>query len=136
MSAHAVSRASPASARLIRARTSSDLTAGRLTSSDVAMLRVAEPFELAHQEGRALLVGKAPEVVDQAGAGVSRPPLCDGRVVAVGRRHLELLGRHRGRPAQLVDAAVVRDAVEPGAQRDRAVVGAQAAVRAQEDVLQ
>ena len=39
-------------------------------------------------------------------------------------------------PAQLVDAAVVGDAVEPGAHVHRAVVGAQGAVGAHEHVLQ
>ena len=41
-----------------------------------------------------------------------------------------------GRPAELVDAPVVGDAVEPGAQGHRPVVGAQRAVGAHEDVLQ
>jgi hypothetical protein len=36
----------------------------------------------------------------------------------------------------VVDAAVVGDAVEPGAHVDRAVVGAQGAERADEDILQ
>ncbi len=42
----------------------------------------------------------------------------------------------RARPAQVVDAAVVRDAVEPRADVDLARVGAQRAVGADEDVLQ
>ena len=40
------------------------------------------------------------------------------------------------RPAQVVDAAVVRDAVEPRAHVDRAAVAAQRAERAHEHVLQ
>jgi len=36
----------------------------------------------------------------------------------------------------MVDAAVVRDAVQPGAQRQRAVARAQRGVRPQEDVLE
>src|SRR5262249_17455944 len=46
------------------------------------------------------------------------------------------LARLRRWPAQMVDAAVVGDAVEPRAQDDRAVVGAQRRVGAQEHVLE
>jgi hypothetical protein len=51
-------------------------------------------------------------------------------------RDVEEVDRRRQRAAQLVDAAVVGHAVQPGAQRHRAVVLAQGAVGAQEHVLQ
>jgi hypothetical protein len=59
-----------------------------------------------------------------------------GRIEDRGARKLVDLGRRGHRPAQVVDAAVVRDAVQPGPQRHRAVVVAQRAIGAQEDVLQ
>jgi len=48
----------------------------------------------------------------------------------------EHLGRGRRRLAKLVHAAVVRDAVQPGAQAERAIVRPQARIGAHEDVLQ
>jgi len=53
-----------------------------------------------------------------------------------GAQQLHDLGRRRRGSAQLVDAAVVGHAVEPGAQGKLAVIGPQAGVGPHEDVLQ
>ena len=96
---------------------------------------VGHAVDLAHQQRRALLVGEAADVGDQA-AQVLAPLRVLERVVQRGPRHLEHVGGGRHRAAQVVDAAVVGDAVEPRADVDRALVGAQGAERAHEDVLQ
>ena len=98
-------------------------------------LRVAQAVHLAHEQRRALLLGQPADVGDQAAQvvaalGVGR------RVVQRPARGLEEVDRGRHGLAQMVDAAVVRDAVQPGAQRHRAVADAQRGVGAQEDVLQ
>ena len=64
--AHAVSRASLAWASPTRALTSSDLTAGTDTASAPDDIGVGHAAELAHQQGRALLLGQALNVGDQA----------------------------------------------------------------------
>ena len=135
MSTQAVSRASPASTRPTRARTSSDLIAGTEVSEGVGQLGVGEPVELAHEQRRALLLGQALDVLHQAAQVLAALGLGLG-VVRRRARQLVDLGRRRDRAAQVVDAAVVRDAVQPRAQRHRPVVVAQRAVGAQEDVLQ
>ena len=61
--------------------------------------------------------------------------LFDGIVQRLAR-DVEDLGRRRYRTAQMVDAAVMSDAVEPRADVHLAVVVAQRPVRAHEDVLQ
>jgi hypothetical protein len=98
-------------------------------------LGVTEALELAHEQGRALLLGQPPHVRHQPAQVLAPLSLLEG----VGqRRPADVVHVRRGgrRPAQLIDAAVVRDAVQPGAQRDRTVVGPHGAVGAQEDVLQ
>ena len=130
-----MSRASAASTRPTRARTSSDFTAGTVTSSAVGEVGVGHAVDLAHQQRRALLLGQAADVGDQA-AQVLAPLGVLERVVQRRARHLEDVGGRGHRAAQVVDAAVVGDAVEPGAHVDRALVGAQRPERAHEDVLQ
>jgi hypothetical protein len=98
-------------------------------------LVVGEPVDLAHQQRRALLGGEALDVVDQAPQVVAALGDLE-RVVERPARGGENVGRGDLRPAHLVHAAVVGDPVEPGAQRDRPAVRAQAAVGADEDVLE
>ena len=95
---------------------------------------VGHSAELAHQECRPLLLGEPAHVRDQAPERLAPVGLVD-RVVNRRAQELQHLGRRWGRPAQLVDAAVVGDAVEPGPERELAVVGPQARIRAYEDVL-
>ena len=135
ISEHAVSRASSACPSASRARTSSDLTAGTVTPSAPGHVGVGHSAELAHQQRRPLLLGEPADVRDQAPERLAPVGLVD-RVVHRGAQQLEHLGRRRRRPAQLVDAAVVRDAVQPGPERELAVVGPQARVGAHEDVLE
>ena len=98
-------------------------------------LGVAQAVHLAHEQRRALLLGQPADVGDQA-AQVVAALRVDRRVVQRPARGLEEVDRGRHGLAQMVDAAVVRDAVQPGAQRHRPVVDAQRGVGAQEDVLQ
>jgi hypothetical protein len=95
---------------------------------------VGEPVELAHEQRRALLLGQAADVLDQPGEVLAPLGLLD-RVVERLARDVEHLGGRRDRAAQVVDAAVVGDAVEPRAHVHLAVVGAQGAERADEHVL-
>ena len=134
MSQQSASRASAASTSPTRARTSSDLTAGTVTSSADGEVRVGHPVDLAHQQRGALLLGQPADVLDQAREVLAPLRLLD-RVVQRLARHLEDLGGRRRRAAQVVDAAVVRDAVQPGAQVHLAPVGAQRPVGAHEHVL-
>jgi hypothetical protein len=101
----------------------------------VGQLGVGEPVELAHEQGRALLLGQPLDVLHQLAQVLAADRLGLG-VVRRRARQLVYLGRRRQRAAQVVDAAVVGDAVQPGAQRHRPIVVAQRAVGAQEDVLQ
>jgi hypothetical protein len=98
-------------------------------------VRVRHAGHLAHQQCRALLLGQATDVGDQ-------PPerfpslglggrIAVGDVVADGEQV-----RERLRAPQLIDAAVVRDPVEPWAERHRPVAGAKTGVRAHEHVLE
>ena len=97
MTAQSVLRASAASTSPSRARTSSDLTAGTVTSSAVGEVGVGHAVDLAHQQRRALLVGQAADVGDQA-AQVLAPLRVLERVVQRGARHLEHIGgRGHGR---------------------------------------
>ncbi len=97
---------------------------------------IGEALELAHQQGRALLIGQARDVLDQAADLLASLSLAE----RVGQRRDAALERgtagRRGRTAQLIEAAIVRDAVEPWAQRDRLIACAQAGIRAHQDVLQ
>ena len=98
-------------------------------------LGVAQALELAHEQGRALLLGQPPHIGHQPAQVLAPLGLLEG----VGQRrpaHVVHVGRGRRRPAQLIDAAVVRDAVQPRAQGDRTIVGPHGAVGTQEDVLQ
>ena len=79
--------------------------------------------------------GSRPTSRDELGEVLAALGLLD-RVVQRLARDLEDVGGRRDRAAQVVDAAVVGDAVQPGAQVDVALVGAQRAVGADEDVLQ
>ena len=110
------------------------MTAGTVTSSADGEVGVGHAVDLAHQQRGALLLGQPADVLDQAREVLAPLRLLD-RVVQRLARHLEDLGRRRRRAAQVVDAAVVGDPVQPGAQVDLALVGAQRAVGADEHVL-
>ena len=101
----------------------------------VRQVGVGHAVDLAHQQRRALLLGQVADVGDEPTQVVAALGLLD-RVVQRLARDLEDLGRGRDRPAQMVDAAVVRDAVQPCAHVHLAVVVAQRAVRSHEHVLQ
>ena len=79
--------------------------------------------------------GSRPTSCDELGEVLAALGLLD-RIVQRLARDLEDVGRGRHRAPHVVDAAVVGDAVEPGAQVDVARVGPQGAVGAHEDVLQ
>jgi hypothetical protein len=96
---------------------------------------VGHAAELAHQQRRALLLGQPPQVRDQAPQRLALLR-CGGRVVNGRPDNLQHLGRRRCRPAQLVDAAVVGHPIQPGSQRQLAIVRAQAGICTHEDVLQ
>ena len=130
-----VSRAVCASTSPTRARTSSDLIAGDRDAERRGQVGVAHAVDLAHQERGALLLGQSPHVGDEP-AQVLAPLGLVHRVEQRLARHLEDLARRRHGAAKMVDAAVVGDAVEPGADVDVALVAPQRAERADEDVLQ
>ena len=111
------------------------LDGGHRDVERVGEVGVGHAVDLAHEQRRALLLGQAADVGDQA-AQVLAPLRVLERVVQRGARHLEDVRGGRHRAAQVVDAAVVGDAVEPRAHVDGALVGAQGAERADEDVLQ
>jgi hypothetical protein len=96
---------------------------------------VGHPAEFAHQQRRALLLGKLPHVPDQL---AQRVPLLglEHRVAGRCTQDPQDLRCRRDRPAQLVDAAVVGDAVQPRAERQLPVIGPQTRVRADEHVLE
>ena len=96
---------------------------------------VGHAVDLAHQQRRALLLGQPADVGDQA-RQVLAPLGGLDRVVQRLARHVEHVGGGRHRAAQVVDAAVVGDAVQPRPHVDLARVGPQRAVRADVDVLQ
>ena len=98
-------------------------------------VRVAQALELAHEQGGALLLGQALDVGDEAPEVVAALGLGE-RVGHDRAADVEDVGRRGDRAAELVDAAVVGHAVEPGLQRDGPVVDAQGVVGAQEDVLE
>ena len=136
--AQAVSRASLAWTSPTRARTSSDFTAGTETPSAPARSADGIPpsSRISSAErccSQALYVGDQPSerlTLLDAGMRVEHRPS--------GAPFAELLDRldgERGGAAQLVDAPVVRDAVQPRAQGEVAPVGPQARVGAHEDLL-
>ncbi len=90
--------------------------------------------QLAHQQRRALLLREALDVGDQAAQRVSLLDL-DDRVLQVRDQAVDHLDGDRVRTAQLVDAAVVGDPVQPRPERELAFIRAQAVVRAHEDLL-
>ena len=96
---------------------------------------VGHAGELAHEQRGALLVGQALYVGDQPLERVALLQPDDGILARVGDRRGDDLGRDRLRAAQLVDAAVVGDPVQPGAERQLAIARAQTRVRADEDLL-
>ena len=135
IAAQSASRASAAATSPVRARLTSCREAAGEISSALRDLVVAEPVELAHQQRRALLLGQVGEVLDQP-----------SQLVAAAQRRVDVLARTGtvavgelggGEPvaAQLVDAEVAHDAVQPRLELDRPAVVAQRAVRAQERLL-
>ncbi len=135
MSSQAASRASAASTSPTRARTSSDLTAGTVTSSVLARSAYDMPSISRISSADRCCSGSRPDVLDQAREVVAALRLLD-RVAQRLARQVEDVGRRRHRPAQVVDAAVVGDAVQPRPQVHLPRVGPQRAVRADEHVLE
>ena len=127
-------RASLAAAKPTRALTSSDFTAGTETPSALATSVVAHPAQLAHEQGRALLLGQTTDVGDEPAQGVALLG-SRRRVLLVGHRRVGRIDRNRLVVAQDVDAAVVGDPIQPRPQGEVAVVGAQSVVGAYEDLL-
>jgi len=97
-------------------------------------LGIPQPVHL-HQESRALLVRELCDVGHQPTHLLALLGL-DDRIAIRRAGHLVQLARQGHRPADLIDAVVVRDPVEPGAEHDRAVVATQRARRAHEHLLQ
>ena len=96
---------------------------------------VRHAVDLSHQQRRALLIGQPPDVLDQLGE-VGAPLRLLDRVVQRLAGDLEHVGGRRDRPAHVVDAAVVRHAVQPRAQVHGPLVRAQRSVGTHEHVLQ
>ncbi len=98
-------------------------------------LRIAHSGELAHQQGRALLLGEAADIGHEPSQRLAPLGLGD-RVLDRCPDQLDQLGSGWCRAPQLVDAAVVGDAVEPCPEREIAIVRPQARVGADEHVLE
>jgi hypothetical protein len=96
---------------------------------------VAHPSELAHEQGRALLCRQPVQIGDQSPQRLALLDLRD-RVVRGPAALLQDRGRRRYGPAELVDATIVRDPVQPRAQRELATVGPKSRVGTDEDVLE
>ena len=111
--------------------------------SRVADLLVGESLELAHHDDPVMALGQAAE----GSAQIVESLLVLDR--SVGRRRSDELARsavgvvvvlerdlaHASRPAELVDAGVLGDLVEPRLERDRPLGVAQAAQRGDEHLL-
>ena len=96
---------------------------------------IRHAVDLPHQQRRPLLLGQPAHVLDQAREVVAALRLLD-RVAQRLAREVEDVGRRRDRAAQVIDATVVGDAVQPRPQVNVSRVGPQRAVRADEDVLE
>jgi hypothetical protein len=98
-------------------------------------IRVRHPSQFAHEQSRALLVRQSPDVLDQP---PQRLPLLgfDGRIVDRRPQDPEDLGGRGQRAPKLIDATVVGDPIEPGAEAQLPVRCAEPLVRADEHVLQ
>ena len=125
------------SARVIRARTRSDLTAGTVVSIAVGDLGVGESVDLAQEERGPLGLWQVLDVGEdlaQVLAGLDGVGGCRAAVVGVLVHHL--VGAFGHRPAQMVQAAVAGDPVEPRLDLDVAVVLEDRLVGRDEDVLE
>ena len=129
-------RAWLASASEIRARTSSDLTEGTRGLHRRGDLLVGEGVHLAQQQGRALGLGKFLDVDEELAELLAVVDLLGGRGGLDGGHHVHRFLRVGGRFAQVVEAAVAGDPVEPGAQVDLALVAQHRFVGVDEDLLQ
>ncbi len=98
-------------------------------------LGVAHAGELAHQQGRALLLGQTPDIGDEPPERLTPLGLGD-RIVDRRPDELDQLRYRWRRAAELVDAAVVRHAVQPRAECEIAMVHPQTRVRPDEHVLE
>ena len=99
-------------------------------------LLVGEGVHLAQQQGRALGLGKFVDVAEDLAELLAVVDLLGGRGGLDGRHHVHRFLRVGGRFAQVVEAAVAGDPVEPGAQVDLALVGEHRPVGVDEDLLQ
>jgi hypothetical protein len=95
---------------------------------------VGHSTELAHQQCRALLVRETLDIGDQSSEHLALLGL-GGRILREPGQRLERVGGRQQRATQLVDAAIVSYAIQPGAQRKAAVAAAQARVGSNEDLL-
>jgi hypothetical protein len=101
----------------------------------VGHVRVRHTAEFAHQQRGALLLREPAHVRDQAAQRFALLGSGD-RIVTGGPDPLDHLRRRRRWAAELIDAAVVRDPIEPRPQGQLGVAGAQAGVRANEHLLE
>ena len=129
-------RAWLASASEIRARTSSDLTEGTLVSIACGDLLVGHRVHLAQQQRRALGLGQLADIGEELAELLAVVDLLRGRGRLDRRHHVHRFLGVGGRFAQVVEAAVAGDPVEPRAQVDLALVGEHRPVGVDEDLLQ
>ena len=125
-----------ASASVIRARTRSDLTLGTVVSIETRDLLVGHRVDLAQEQRRALRLGKVRDVGEQAAELVAVLDALEGRgpvLVRVDVHRVDALGDG---PAEVVEAAVARDPVEPRARVDVPRVGEHRLVGGDEDLLE
>jgi hypothetical protein len=98
-------------------------------------VRIGHAAELTHQQGRALLLGKTLHVCDQSSQRVALLDLGDRIVGGPNLGRINRLGGQGIRPPKLIDAAVVRNPVQPRSERELAIGGQQAGVCPHEDLL-
>ena len=99
-------------------------------------LLVAHRVDLAEQESRALGLGKVRDVLEQAAELLAvLHALERGDAIHV-RHRVHRVDAVRGGPAKVVEAAVARDPVEPGAHSDVALVGDHRVVGGDEHLLE
>jgi hypothetical protein len=95
---------------------------------------VGHPGQLAHEEGGTLLLWQPADVLDEAAQRLPQVDLGE-RILRGSTDELENLRRGRGRPTELVYAAVVGDAEQPRPQRQLPVGSPEPRVGADEYVL-
>ena len=107
----------------MRARTSSDLTDGTVVSIASRDLLVGERVDLAQQQRGALGLGELVDVGDQLAEALAAHDLVAGGDAVLGEVDVHRVDADGGGAAQMVERAVARDPIEPGAHVDLALVG-------------